>query len=234
MSSAPPVFLPNPSGPTSKPTGAWIIISIIGVILMCLIGIGSLAFIGLKYGHARPRKGWQEPLVGIKVKGSWSRYRISPMGLTLLAFKTPEADKDLEPLMRTRYDVHEYAGYRVGNRNLRVKICGYWFGRFAAARLAKDGLDYLARQRQLHLQKSFPSFTQSKITSTWMDGVEAREVSITFTYKGLSWTTQSEIQLRENATFYLEGTYWNGKDQWGKRAFDYIVKTIQFDAPASN
>ena len=230
----PPVYVPNPEGSQPKSSTSMIVTLIIGLVCLCLVGIAALAFIGLKYGHARPRPGWRNPLVGVKVKGSWSRYRIPAMGITIFAFKPPVPDTALEGLMSKRYDIREYAGYSFANSNLNVKICGYWRSRFSSAQSAKYGLDYLARQRQQRIQRAFSGFSESKITSTWLDGVESREVSVTFPYKGTSWTCRSEIQMRGNAAFYLEGTYWNGKTAWGRRSFDYIVKSIQFDPPASN
>ena len=230
MASVPPAYVPDPAGrPVRSPT-AKVVVIIVGILLLCFVSLAGLAYIGMTYGKARHKVGWNGRLVGVPIKGKWATYHISLMELSIACFQEPQPDTQIEQRMGKRYDVSEYLSYRLENSQFRGRITQYWYANSSQPWNSESGLDRLANYYLATVQKHFPSFTESRVSRRAVSGEDIRDIRVTFPFKKQSWTSRTVLFSRHNTVTYFTATYWNAKNRWGERSFDYMVKSLRFDS----
>lgn len=230
MESIPPAYVPDPAGRQAQSSPAKVIAIMGGILLLCLACLAGLAYIGVTYGKANHKAGWNRRLVGVPIKGNWADYHIPLMELSISCFQEPRPDTQIEERMGKRYDISEYLSYRLENSQFRGRITQYWYANSSQQWNLESGLDRLANYYLATAQKHFPTYTESRVFRRAISGEDVRDVSVTFPFKKQSWTSRTVLFSRRNTVTCFTATYWNGKNRWGERSFDYMVKSLRFDS----
>ena len=228
MSQAPPPMFvpPSPYQPRNRVSPASIVVlAILCVFLFALVCTG-LVYIGIKFGRAHPRSGWNRAIVGEPISKGWQRYHIPALELSIASFVKPVPPSTMGKAVAGRADVAEYVEYSMRNKALSVLVDGHWM-RGPLASLSRIG-DYQKKQFELR----HPDFTRSSEYTTVVDSNEARLITIEYPYKHYDEVSKMAVVVRGNARYYFQGSYWKSPSGWADKSFDYMLRSIRFDKPS--